>query len=235
MKKTIFLVFALVFGISSIGLLLFSLRGSSPSRFVGLEPITPILDFGDVEQAHISGSLDVVNRSQKRVKIVAIGKSCRCTEVVALKKVVSPGEKATITCQWNTEGMRGQAKSDFTVFYSIDSDSEPGMYSCTIQVQGNVIPQYDIIPDRLEFIEGKAETKTIRLVPRKKDQIIVKLVNCNSPAFFVEKNSDQTIRVTFVSDEWVFDQFLKPKVILDTSCLSEEYFILPIYVKAGYD
>lgn len=200
----------------------------------GLEPIVSVFDFGEVNQSLVCGSLEVGNYSAEPVKIVAVGKSCRCTEVDLPRDKIQPGQKATIQCKWDTSGMRGSAKGDFTLFYSIGSKTD--MYQCTVQFHANVIPLFDVVPDTLEFIEDKAETKTVQLIPRDRtNTIFIKSVESNMTALHTEKISDQMVDVTFMPEEWIDDRFVRPKIILRTNCFQEEIFVIPIQVKVHND
>jgi hypothetical protein len=120
-----------------------------------------------------------------------------------------------------TTGVRGVKGSSFTVFYS--EEGWEGLRSFPLFVQGNIIPLYDLVPEKLEFTAGKAETKTVKLVPRKDGQSII-LESCESSlsAFKTEKISDQELKVTFLPEKWIGDFGILSFISVNTNVENEK-------------
>ena len=162
------------------------------------------LNLGDVPQDVLKGCFELVNQAKNPVRMIQIVPSCRCTAITVPSEEVVPGETVYIAFEWDTTGVRGVQGSRFTLFYS--EEEHNGLRSLELYVKGNILPKFDFVPEKLEFTEGKTETKTIKLVPRDDHaNIIIENVSYALAAFKVEKLADREIAVTFQPHEWIDD------------------------------
>jgi hypothetical protein len=70
----------------------------------------------------------------------------------------------------------------------------------------------------LEFTSGKAENKTVKLIPRQADSnIAIEEISNALVAFKVEKKSDREFSVTFLPEEWIDNPENVPYIALKTN------------------
>jgi hypothetical protein len=181
------------------------------------------LDLGDIPQDTLDGTFELINKSKKPVRMIQIVQSCRCTQIEALNKEIEPNETVKIAFKWDSSGVRGVKGSSFTVFYS--EEGKVGLRSLTLYVKGNIIPLFDLVPEKLEFTVGKTETKNIKLVPHQavNSDIVIEEVSNVLPAFHAEKISDREISVTFLPEEWIDDSEKVPYIVLLTNSKKERH------------
>jgi hypothetical protein len=221
------LVFALIAGLSSFAMTFYVARENHgnvapPQPPVGLVALSDPLDLGDIPQDVIDGTFELTNKSEMLVRITQIIPTCRCTEIKVPNNKIASGETAKISFKWDSSGVRGVKGSSFTVFYSEEGRVE--LRSLTLYVKGNIIPLFDLVPEKLEFTVGKAETKNIKLVPHQTSlDIAIEEVSNILPAFHVEKISDREISVTFLPEEWVDDSEKVPYIVLKTDSKKERH------------
>ncbi|MDR2440302.1 MAG: DUF1573 domain-containing protein [Planctomycetaceae bacterium] len=220
------LVFALIAGLSSFAMTFYAARENhkspTPQPPDGLVALNAPLDLGDIPQDILDGTFELINKSKKPVRMVQIVQSCRCTQIEAPNKEIEPNETVKIAFKWDSSGVRGVKGSRFTVFYS--EEGRVGLRSLTLFVKGNIIPLFDLVPTKLEFTVGKAETKNIKLVPyQTSSDITIEEVSNVLPAFHAEKISDREISVTFLPEEWVDDSEKVPYIVLKTNSKKERH------------
>jgi hypothetical protein len=224
-NRLFLLVFALIAGLSSFAMTFYAAwenrSNSAPPPPDGLVALNDPLDLGDIPQDIIDGTFELVNHSKKPVKIVRIGHSCRCTQMEVTGNNIASGETVKIVFKWDTTGVRGVKGSSFTVLYS--EEGREGLRSFPLSVQGNILPLFDLVPEKLEFTVRKTETKTIKLVPRKAGQSII-LESCGSSlaAFKTEKVSDQELKVTFLPEKWIGDFGILSYISVNTNVENEK-------------
>jgi hypothetical protein len=233
-NRLFLLVFALVAGLSSFALTFYAARenhnSSAPQPPDGLVALNDPLDLGDIPQDIFDGTFELVNKSKKPVRIVRISHSCRCTQMDVTGNDIASGETVKIAFKWDTTGARGVKGSNFTIFYS--EKGWEGLRSFPLSVQGNIIPLYDLVPEKLEFTVGKAETKTVKLVPRKVGQSII-LESCGSSlsAFKTEKVSDQELKVIFFPEKWIGDPGILSYISVNTNVENEKTTHIGVVVR----
>jgi hypothetical protein len=191
----------------------------------GLVPIKNPIDFGDIDQGTVEGKFELVNQTSDIIKIVQIDKSCRCTNVEVSKFEIPSSESSIIKFQWDTSDCRGVRGSYFTVLYTVKNHE--AIYQVRLDIRGNILPFFEIIPNALVFNKDKSEKKNIRLESRKKD-VIIQNVATNSPALEVEKISPHEICVTFYPERFEEDIYQRPNFIITTNCPTEpSYTVFP--------
>ncbi|MDR3234445.1 MAG: DUF1573 domain-containing protein [Planctomycetaceae bacterium] len=112
---------------------------------------------GDVFQGHTEGETLVYNHSDKPVIISDVITNCRCSEVSVSREPILPGEKTTVKCRWDTTGLRGDTSSEFLLLFY--KEGETKLYSLPMSVRGNILPKFDIVPDKLEFLKKSPQVQ----------------------------------------------------------------------------
>jgi hypothetical protein len=226
------LVFALVAGLSSFAMTFYAARenheSSAPQPPDGLVALNDPLDLGDIPQDIFDGTFELVNKSKAPIQIVQIIPSCRCTEIKLPSNKIASGETTKISFKWDTTGVRGIKGSNFTFFY----ENQSRLHSLVVSVRGNILPQFDIQPESLEFIKDKSETKVIKLIPHNHDSNIIFESFANAlAAFKVEKLSDREISVTYIPKEYVGNSDDVPYIALTTNFEKERQCGVFVYVR----
>jgi hypothetical protein len=141
---------------------------------------------------------------------------------------IAPGETTKISFKWDTTGVRGVKGSNFTFFY----ENQSRLHSLVVSIRGNVLPQFDLQPESLEFIKDQSETKIIKLIPRSHDSNIIFESFANAlAAFKVEKLSDREISVTYIPKEYVGNLDDIPYIALTTNFEKERQCGVFVYVR----
>ncbi|MDR0608743.1 MAG: DUF1573 domain-containing protein [Planctomycetaceae bacterium] len=191
----------------------------------GLVPVSNPIDFGKIEQGTVDGTFELVNRASDPTRIVQVDKSCRCTEVEISKFEIPSGESTKIRFRWDTSSGRGIRGSDFTIFYTVVG--QEGIFQTHLDIRGDILPFFEIVPNSLIFDKDKAETKIIRLIPRKKD-VTIQNVNTTFPALKVEKTSLHEVSVSYYPEKFEADPYQHPYFTITTDCPTEpSYTIFP--------
>ena len=178
----------------------------------------------------LDGRFELINQAKNPVRMIQIVPSCRCTEIIVPKEEIAPDETISIKFKWDSAGVRGVQGNRLTLFYS--EEGRNGLRSLELYVKGNVLPAFDFVPERIEFSDGKMETKTIKLVPHDVDSdIIIEEAAYALAAFKVEKLGDREFTVTFFPGEWVNDSERPPSVAVKTNSERERHCAIPIFVQ----
>jgi hypothetical protein len=231
-NRLFLLVFALIAGLSSFAMTFYAARenrnNSAPPPPDGLIALNDPLDLGDVPQDIIDGTFELANKSKTSVRIVWIDHSCRCTEVEVPGKNITSGETVKISFKWDTTGVRGVRGSNFTFFY----ENQSRLHSLVVSVRGNILPQFDLQPESLEFIKDKSETKRVKLIPHNQDSNIIfeKIANALA-AFQVEKLSDREIAITYIPKDYAGNPDDASYIALTTNFEKERQCGVFVYVR----
>jgi hypothetical protein len=187
----------------------------------------PVVDVGEVRQGIAKGEFEVINTSDKKVTILTVVKTCRCTDIALSNSDVLPNQKTKISLHWDTRAMRGKQSNMVTLIYSIAGDDRK--YSLELFVRGDVMPSYYVIPDVLEFSRKKDVVKNVRLVSHDvKLPIKINCVTCSFQGFDVEKLSDHEVSISFAYEKWKDDTGIVPFFGIETDCETEKHINVPI-------
>ena len=228
-----FLILAVIAGLASL-VTTYHAVVSENSPDDGLQAVSAVFDAGEVRQGIVSAKFELVNRSKVPQRILHIVKSCRCSEIDASTEEIVPSQSTTIKCRWDTSGLRGNVKTGFVVVYSEGPGKKLAKLSLTLQ--GEVIPEFDFFPPRIEFTEGEAATRSICLVPRTSEsKVVVEKASCAYEAFKVLLRNEREIRVSFSPELWVSDPYLNVKIEVVTNCKTDQRCEIPVRImeKAG--
>jgi hypothetical protein len=232
-SRWILLVVVLLTGLGSAVLTFLAVREQhTPAPLLpdGLVAVESPLDLGNIPQGVSDGVFNLVNQGEKSVKIAHILMSCRCTEYGISSMEIAPGETVQLSFKWDTTGIRNLGGASFAVYYA--EGDQAGLRSLVLYVKGNVLPKFDFVPEKLEFTEGKLETKTVTLVPREENSdIMVTAVSDALAAFRVEKLDNRRFAVTFLPEDWVDKPGQIPYIVVETNYERERQCRVLIYVQ----
>ena len=226
--RRVFLFLGLAAGLGSASLTLLAVRPKSPGS--GLQARSAVYGVGRVRQgAVVTAKFELVNRSLLPARITHFVESCRCGEISVSSRDVSPSESVTVECLWGTSGMRDESQTSFVVVYT-DGDG-PGLKRLPLVMRGEIIPEFDCSPTRIEFVEGKAATQRVSFVPRTSGgEIAVEKASCSHGAFSITLPSQREIDVSFSPDLWPTGGQLTARLKIVTNCKTERNCTIPIRV-----
>ena len=200
-----------------------------------LEAVRPLCDVGEVGQGETkSVEFELVNHSSQPLEIKDVSTTCSCTNVNLAKRVLAPSERVTLTADWRTGASRGKRATDLVVLFT-PADGPPDRI--TLSVQGTVAPDVQYSPDRLDFDQEAAATKTVTFSPGRLATAAVKKARCTHRAFtatLAEGSND--VAVSFDPAKWeVSDDSLPPGSIgfleVETTSPHEPICRIPLGVR----
>ncbi|NQT14622.1 MAG: DUF1573 domain-containing protein [Planctomycetes bacterium] len=195
--RRVFLFLGVAAGLGSASLTYLAVRRGRPPES-GLQARSAVCDVGRLRQGMVTAKFELVNQSLLPVRITHFVKSCRCAEINVPSRNISPSESVTVDCRWDTSGMRGKSRTTFVVVYT-EAD-RAGLKKLPLAMRGEIIPEFDYSPTRIEFVEGKAATQRVSLVPRTSGgDIVVEKASCSHEALSITLPSQREIDVSFVS------------------------------------
>ena len=158
---------ALIFTLTGISVLSFYL--ALQDRHDGGLKITPLVhDFGAVDQgATLVCQVALINDSEYDLECGQALGSCKCAVVESLEgRCIVPGETIEVPISWNISGKRGRVYADMIFNWHAISPSGargPDFHSA-FRCYADVSPEYFVIPEKLEFVAGRSEQKTLQLI-----------------------------------------------------------------------
>lgn len=94
-----------------------------------------IFDFGEIKQGQkASHTFYITNEGKSDLIIRKVKASCGCTAIKPAKTVITPGEKTSITAEFNSAGKSGRQNKSVTVI-----TNDPLASNILLRVQGTVI------------------------------------------------------------------------------------------------
>lgn len=158
------------------------------------------LDLGHVHQGICRTQTNVTNIGSEDINILYVTKGCDCASVKILSGPLKPGEKRNLDVEWDTTGRRGSNKTEVAVvFLQKGSDKKEVSW---LSISSEVIPEFDIFPDRLEFDQNLSQTFTVSISSEKNSYRIVDAL-VNHPAFTVLISEEgDSVAVSFSAEKW---------------------------------
>jgi hypothetical protein len=198
-----------------------------------LQPELAVVDLGSVPQGTAQARFELTNRSDALLTIAHVETTCRCTQVSVGQKVLSPGARTTVQCQWNTASLRGRAGSTFKVYYACGGSAVGGrtFEVLPLRVEADVVPPFDYSPSELRFTPNGRTTRTVDLRSRAgASPVIVESMYCTHAAFKAGVQTPTCVVVTFDPREWSTEVGSYPEVRITTDCPTNREIRIPLRV-----
>jgi len=222
-----FVLSGTVFAVAGWVLLSDSQSPKSPPKPVLV--FTPeAVHFGTVLWGIEYGKAVVTNASATSIEIKAVVKGCDCSEVLIKQGALIPGEQREMSFQWDTRGRRGANVISITVLYAVEDD--PTERFVPLIIEANIIPDFDISPEKLVFVSDQEDAHQITLTCTEGNFVTVRDVLIQHPAFSAVVSPDmQSATVSFDPERWTDGTRLVQARIVTTS-ENQPIFLLPINI-----
>jgi hypothetical protein len=169
--------------------------GGVTSAAPKLELDRTIIDFGEIyDDAPVDGIVTLRNTGDARLIIDKVNTTCGCTVGRLAKRNLAPNETTTATLTYTPEGKKGDEKKTVT-FVSNDPD-DPAQ---KVTVKAYVIPQWEVVPDKLEFITRAPEpgfknrTVLFQIINNSEEDLTIINVDSRHPEVKIENNKPAII------------------------------------------
>jgi len=188
---------------------------------------------GPIRQATES-SVDytVCNRASAPIWLLDVAMSCTCSGAEFSKRELAPGESATLTLNFDTEGRRGSLVIRGVLAYIIKGEEKS--HALRLGVEAEIDPDYAVEPERLAFGDGRPPVQRITISPRHISDLKIDKVACNLRFFQArvlpkDDSSKQDIEVTFLEDGYYPDAGFG-KLTVSTDSERQPMLIVPLDV-----
>jgi hypothetical protein len=200
MRRTLLLAVAIVC-ISGSVVCAYLARPQLPAT---LEAVNPVFDVGEVGQGETrSVEFELINHFPRNVEIKEVFKSCSCTNVVLAKRTLAPGETVALKGDWQTGASRGKRAVDLTLTFAPEGQLTDRL---RLRVEGNVVPDMQYSPEKLEFEKGKPATKIVVFKAGRMANGELKKASCTHHAFTAALGPESNeVTVTYDPTKWTVD------------------------------
>gem|GEM_PF-6896681 len=224
-----FILSGTVFAVAAWVLFRDSYPAEPPKPVLAFTPKT--VHFGTVGQGIEHGNAMLTNISAKSVSINAVTKGCDCSEVHIKQGEMLPGEQREISFQWDTRGRRGDNAIFITVHYTVEGD--PAERFIPLIIEADIIPDYDIFPDKLEFVSDRQDMQQITLTYKEGAPVMINDVVISHPAFSTGLSDNiltPNATVSFDPEKWTDGiRYIQARVV--TTSENQPIFLLPINIR----
>jgi hypothetical protein len=144
-----------------------------------LKPIdSDIHNFGIITKGEVvKHTFKLKNISGKILQLERVQSSCGCTATLLSKKTLKPGEVASITAEFNSEGFSGFQEKHIYVY---EKDNPTPIYTLTIQatvrVDLEIVPMYMVFDNAIVGVDKQSMVQLINRTDKK-----VKILKVENP------------------------------------------------------
>jgi len=200
---------------------------------VSLTPET--LDLGTFPQGEErSGTVIVRNNSSEPVVVHNIIRSCGCADADISSPRLNPGAETTLNVMLHAGEARGNVQLKIHLVYTVGEDANK--YRETLPLIAKIDPDYDVVPDVLNFSVGDTDLhRLVSLTPKLLGSIEVASVSTTRRSFAAKIVSSSPAHTTV---EVVFDPLKYESsggsvfLNLETTSKKQPVFRLPLVVRA---
>lgn len=232
MVRASLLLAAMCCFVSAAGLLFLSWR--PPARQY-LTAAPRVHDLGDVRQREsLTAHFVLKNESNRNLKIVATPTDCSCTVTEIGAKQLVPGATTQLTVALEIGNARGKLSRDVQVQYAVDGNGP--ILALPLQVGANVIPDFIVIPERLEFNAQSRGDAIVQFSPTSKNIFGIKSVESSHSALradVLQPVGDQEewrLRVSFDPQYWANQTQANAWILVGTDNPHEPTYRLAVLV-----
>lgn len=164
-----------------------------------------LIDHGHIkENTVITDHISFINKSEEFISIKKIKLSCGCTTAKYNHKKIMPGDTAIIEYIFDSKNYRGVIRKKITIFFN-EKNIEPLYFT----IQANILRQFDINPQYLDFRElnynpDTTVTRSLEIINRQNKKLYVKKIHSNNPfiqitpqSFIIKPKSSKTITINY--------------------------------------
>ncbi len=174
-----------------------------PQAVGSLEATPAAFDAGEVSQGEtVPVEFRLTNHYPRSVEITDVSTSCACTDADLKQRKLTPGETAVLKANWRTGASRGARATGLIVAYKPAGKSPERL---SLRIQGDVIPDLQVSPERLEFKKGVGGSQTVAISPGRMADGAATKAWCTHKAFSASLESPTRIVVTFDPAKWTTD------------------------------
>ncbi len=231
---------SIFFGVMSLILTWYSIRHvqisdsneTNNNRLVG-DPA--VLDLGSIKQGNVEGCFTLRNKTDERIEIFKIVKSCRCANVQLSTNLIEPFKEEKIFLKWDTAGIRGVGSNYLTLFYKTGNQDENEVGQLNLIIRGDVVPCFDFEPNTLNFASKELSVKKIQIVPRSGcPEVTITDVSCVAPYIHKEIIGSHEVQVTFDPELWEKTSYNnQTKLIIKTNFEADSRYEYTISVSSN--
>lgn len=206
------------------------LETASQSLLPNLTFTPAVVQFGSISQGVVTGKATVKNTLPKSVIIDSVISSCDCTQILIEKGILLPDTNREISFQWDTRGRREKSDTLVSVVYFIEGETIRRV--APLSLSATIIPDFDVIPNELNFYSNKSESLSFSLksTGQSDSDTQIEEITINHPAFSVVIDKTKTIgTISFDSDLWT-DNVRHLSMQIITSNKNEPIFRFPINI-----
>lgn len=190
---------------------------------------TPVINCGDLSQSQeVHVQFEVVNNFPNALDIFDVFRECGCSAVELSTKHLEPGERTYVNVTWKTGASRGYRGINLGIFFNL-GDGRP--LEKSLRVEGNIIPDIAITPEKMTFVGDKPEKQAIRFSPGRAERFKIRRVSCNHSAFKAQMVNEHLAEVTFDGVTPIYANGLQPILIVETDSLKEPEITVPLELR----
>lgn len=179
---------------SGIGILLvaiFLLQGKSKNSGSELEISPTHIDFGTQLESTVESELEIANHSSRRVEILGVRKSCRCSDV-SVPRFIEPHQNILAKTTWDLRGMADESIADLVFSYTYGDTEEVSHVRC--RFTANVVPDFRMSRESIDFYLGsEASVVELSLLPDAMKNASISKVTTRHPILSAETRGNDII------------------------------------------
>lgn len=159
------------------------------------------VDVGTIGQGQTATAhYELVNRSEKLLKVQGLISSCGCTQPIINRKEIPRGETAQVDVEYQSKSSRGAVSEWIEVRYC--EGESPRIIALNLRLTAAVRPDYDVDPPSLVFRAGEAGVRHVNFTPKRIEHLQLSNVTCDRGWFAVShapgpRPGSHVVTVTF--------------------------------------
>lgn len=193
-----------------------------------------VADLGVLGQgATAAARFDLVNNSPRPITVQGLLSSCGCTLPNVGRKQIPPAERTRVDVEYHSKAARGLVSEWIDVQYSDDGGKT--LANLHLWLKANVVPDFDVAPASLEFWQGVAAVKQVRVMPNRFAALEVSSALCDRDWFLVAQapgSRPHSTLLTIKFDPAKYDELAgQAKIAIRTNSPNEPTYYLQLAVE----
>lgn len=150
-------------------------------------------------------SFELQNNSTSEVEVLYASQQCDCTSVRIPRGRISPGKSVKGFVDWDTSGRERHTESLITVYGKKREEPDAVQIVANIVLRADVIPDYTLSCESLEFKKGVQKREAIHLLPKNDINVTIIRASSNHKAFKVSIINDKQLSIEYTPSVSVID------------------------------